>query len=505
MTASTISAIDVLLADHTPDAAWRRILLTHATLAHPARAAGVVSAPEFEGVELLDVDVLAGYELGVISTFYEYTLAVSSPDSRKSAGQYFTPDDVSRFMVSRAAGFGDGVWLDPASGVGNLSSMLASVQPDPERFVERSLLLVDRDPTALLIARTLLHLRFSVTNPHLFTDLAARCLLRDFLGDEPLPDFDFAILNPPYAAAPADLRFETFESRDWYVYFLERVMSKARGFVSVTPQNFTNGAKYSVLRRLLLDYDQLDVFSFDNMPDTLFRGVKYGSTNTNLHNSSRASVTVAVNNGGPRVHRITPLLRWAAAERGELFARAPHMLSAQRMTVDKFPKNYAALSDLYAAAREWRPLAELVSPKRTAYRLVMPSTPRYYISATKRALTRSSYREVFFRSQGDLDLCYPLLNSSYMYWWWHVNGDGMMLTKGLTESLPVPPTLCLQLELVAALEASELVNLTVKMNAGKPNENVKHPLDLVERVTATLFDAELAAALRATHRSNNTA
>lgn len=505
MSTEAIASIDRLLVDHTPLEAWRRILVAHALGSHPDRARGITDAPEFAGVEPLDKDVLAGYELGIISTFYEYTLAASSPESRKDSGQYFTPDDVSRFMVSQTANFGEGVWLDPACGVGNLSSMLASVQPDPEHFVQNNLYLVDRDPTALLIARTLLHLRFSDKNPNLFADLASRCIHRDFLGDEPLPDFDFSILNPPYAATAPDKRFVTSESRDVYVYFMERVMSKARGFVSVTPQNLTNGSKYGELRTLLLDYNKLDVYSFDNMPDTLFRGIKYGSTNTNLKNSIRASIVVALRDGGERAHRITPLMRWTAAERPKLFERIPRMLSEQRMTFERFPKNFSALTDLYLDSFSEMPLSYYLSDRPTPHRLVVPTTPRYYISATKRDLTRSSFRELYFESEEDLLLFYPLLNSSYMYWWWMVNGDGMMLTKDLIESLPVPNNMTAHPELVAALEQSEIDNITVKMNAGKPNENVKHPEELLVRLNEAYFSPEIARALLAAHSGSNTA
>jgi hypothetical protein len=40
--------------------------------------------------------------------------------------------------------------------------------------------------------------------------------------------------------------------------------------------------------------------------------------------------------------------------------------------------------------------------------------------------------------------------------------------------------------LIAALQKSEIDNLVGKMNAGKNNENVKHPLALIQRVTEYL-------------------
>ncbi|MBC3179870.1 N-6 DNA methylase [Corynebacterium lujinxingii] len=59
--------------------------------------------------------MLADLSIGEISVCYEALLASLDPASRRSSGQYFTPDDAAEFMASRAKDFGEGVWMDPAA------------------------------------------------------------------------------------------------------------------------------------------------------------------------------------------------------------------------------------------------------------------------------------------------------------------------------------------------------------------------------------------------------
>ena len=74
-----------------------------------------------------------------------------------------------------------------------------------------------------------------------------------------------------------------------------------------------------LLRKLLLNnFTTLDVYCFDNVPDNIFRGIKFGSKNTNTANSTRAGIIVARQNGNNKTFRITPLLRWRVKERQKL-------------------------------------------------------------------------------------------------------------------------------------------------------------------------------------------
>ena len=51
-------------------------------------------------------------------------------DKKKENGVYYTPEDISLVMSSRAKLFDDGkgIWLDPCCGLGVLAITLASIQ-----------------------------------------------------------------------------------------------------------------------------------------------------------------------------------------------------------------------------------------------------------------------------------------------------------------------------------------------------------------------------------------
>ena len=139
-------------------------------------------SPEFEGAGLLDRDLLEGLSIGEVSVLYEYSHAREDADARKSNGQFFTPDDVADFMASYARKFPQGRWLDPCSGIGNLSWHLIAQQDDPEEFLRTQVVLSDKDDLALLIARTLLTAAFQKTYPALFDDIRPNFVTLDFLS-----------------------------------------------------------------------------------------------------------------------------------------------------------------------------------------------------------------------------------------------------------------------------------------------------------------------------------
>lgn len=494
--------------------AWKNLTATHAHYGYPEKTANLIlSSPEFKNSTILDKDYLAGLTVGQISIMYEYSLAHVNPDSRKESGQYFTPDDVALWMAEHSRKFPEGVWLDPCSGLGNLSYPLAAMQDDPEQFIVNRLILADMDALALLIARALFTLKFHNKNMNLFNDLKPRMVEQNFLdNDKGLPDKiahlepDFVIVNPPYAAFKDD-RWETKQARDLYAFFLEVIIKNTKGYISVTPQSYTNGGKFKTLRKLIINnFNHVDIYNFDNVPDSVFKGIKFGSTNTNTANSVRASIMIARNVEEDEAQtRITPLLRWVSAERETMWQQVDSKLTPVIFTENIFPKNYAGLTKLYDEVQSdrWEPLANLISKTPTQYSLIIPSTPRYYISATKRKLSRSSFKEIFFNTEKDMNRAYVYLNSSLLYWWWRVNDGGMTLSTETLLTLPVEKALTVQSDLVKKLETSEQANLVIKINAGKPQENVKRPMTLIKELNERLFKKATADKLEAVHKNSN--
>jgi hypothetical protein len=88
-----------------------------------------------------------------------------------------------------------------------------------------------------------------------------------------------------------------------------------------------------------------------------------------------------------------------------------------------------------------------------------------------------------------------------MYWWWRVRDGGMTLSQETILSLPVP-NFPPSSSLAKALEKSELMNKVYKLNAGSAQENVKHPIDLIEELNR-LVSPEFANLLIQLHRNSD--
>lgn len=493
--------------------AWISILATH--LQGKPDLAYILQNPQFKSSKILKHDVLKDLTIGEVSVIYEYSVALVDSHSRKSNGQFFTPDDVAKFMAKFSAEFPEGTWLDPCSGIGNLTWHLVASQSDPEDFLVHKMKLSDKDELALLIARTLLTASFQSSNKDLFNAIENNFIAFDFLsvaegnqlglfGDEgnlqQIPEHDFVIVNPPYLAIKADDRFEVAKSADLYAYFLENIIKSSLGFISVTPQSFTNAHKFRELRELLLrSYMNLTIFNFDNIPGNIFYGVKFGSKNSNTANSIRAAITVAIPGKGKR--RVTSLTRWRRSEREQMFRSVKKTLSQVPFSADYFPKVSKRFQRLYVTVTPGRKLGDVLSPKPTNFPLHVPSSPRYFISALKKPVSRASQHTIYFNNAKDRDFAYILLNSSLAYWWWRVRDGGMTLSQETLKSLPFPEFNAAS-RLVKLLEASEIDNKVYKQNAGAAQENVKHPLTLVSQLNRHVIP-EFADILITTHSNSD--
>ena len=472
---------------------WMNIIFTHLTNKH--KFAYILESPEYRAARILPKNYIEGLTIGEISVLYEYSVALINSKSRKSNGQFFTPDDVAKFMAKFSKDFGAGIWLDPCSGIGNLSWHLVNAQRDPEKFLLNNLILSDKDDLALLIARVLLTISFQKNHLKLYFDIKEKFISFDFLSVsdngqldlfgskdylQKIPKHDFVIVNPPYLAVKKDTRFETSNAGDLYSYFMENIIKTSRGFISITPQSFTNAKKFQSLRKLLLNnYPNFKVFTFDNVPANIFKGIKFGSKNSNQANSIRAAITVASASAGKQ--RITGLVRWRTSERALVFDHIEEFLSEVPLSDQFFPKVSSDYEGIYRNLIEQPTLRTIAKTQKTKYPLHIPSAPRYFIPALKKAAKRASQKTIYFDSESDRDYAYMLINSSVMYWWWRVRDGGMTLSLETLMSLPLPQ-FKVDNKIVKALENSEKTSKVYKQNAGAAQENVKHPKSLVDQL-----------------------
>ena len=458
---------------------WLSAVATRVVTARPDIAPALL---EVLGVGLLETDHLNGLTIGEVGVCYEAFLSELDRDRRKSSGQFFTPDDAANFMAKQSESFGPGVWLDPCCGIGNLAWHLTGVQSDPAEFVRSSLILIDRDETARRSAVALIAADYAAEGDvNAVRELDVRSARRDFLSRAALPSHDFAIFNPPYARAEAKAGYETAHCRDLFAYFMERVAKTSRGYIAVTPASYLSAPKFQALRDVL-DRKSAggNIYVFDNVPDTLFRGYKFGSNNTSKTNFVRAAVTVCE----PKVDgwKITPIIRWQAAARARMFDECGLLLAPRRLGPHgewaKLGPGLEGVWDMLLSESET--LRDLVTSAATEYTLDVGLTPRYYISATHRTLDRGSKATLHFRSAADRDRAAVVLNSSVPYLWWRALDGGVTLPRRVLMSVPIPPIGEVDAHLLERLRASEDENLVMKLNSGRENENVKHPADLVE-------------------------
>jgi len=503
-------ALERLIAEFGLREAWLSILKTN--LIGREDLSYVFSSPCFKEAHVLADDLIAGLSVGEISVLYEFSHAVIDSSARKDNGLFFTPDDVAAFMASFAERFPKGVWLDPCSGIGNLSWHLVAAQEDPEDFLLNNMILTDKDELALLIARTILTAGFQRNESQLFHKIEDRFIVLDFLSvaEEAtlvslkgslgeIPIHDYVIVNPPYLQTAADPAFETRDARDLYAYFLENVIKTSSGFISVTPQSFTNASKFASLRQLILrHFSNITILCFDNIPGNIFPGIKFGSVNSNSANSTRASIMVALPDSG--TPKITSLFRWKTSERSRLFLEVERFTSEVPLTPEFFPKVSRVFEDLYLKSRSWKQMKAITAAGETEFPLFVPSSPRYFIAATKTKMDRSSQHTIYFPNEASRNHAYLAINSSLMYWWWRVRDGGMTLSRETLLSLPMPKFRT-RPELVARLAESEAVNRVYKQNAGGPRENVKHPPELLAELNLAVCSS-FAPQLMSAHENS---
>ena len=507
-----IKKLNTLISKNKIRNTWISLLATH--LAQQEHLEYILHEKEFNGAKILPFNLLEGLSIGEVSILYEYSVAYENSKARKLNGQYFTPDDVAKFMASYSYKFGDGVWLDPCSGIGNLTWHLVSVQSNPEEFLKNKVIVSDKDELALLIARTLLTISFQRARRKLFIEIENNFISFDFLsvadsGERNLfssmedlssiPKHDFVIVNPPYLACKADNRFETAKAGDLYSYFLENIIKSSKGFISITPQSFTNAKKFSSLRRLLLDrFPTMKIFTFDNVPANIFKGIKFGSTNTNQANSMRAAIIIA--HAKPGKPKITSLVRWKTNERVFLFKNIEKFLSDVPFSENFFPKVSREYKELYMSLAKDKTLSLICTTKKTKFPLYVPSAPRYFIPALKKPAKRASQKTIYFVNEADRNRGYMAINSSLLYWWWRVRDGGMTLSMETLLSLPIPE-FKLDLKVIRALENSEKTSKVYKQNAGAAQENVKHPKALMEKLNHAVIP-EYAKLLSSLHENS---
>jgi len=112
---SVSEQLDSLISKNGLKKTWLAILYTHLNTQN--KFSYVTKDSVFLKIKPLKNDLISKLTIGEISVLYEYSVSLKDSKSRKSNGQFFTPDDVAEFMAKAAFNFSPGIWLDPCSGI----------------------------------------------------------------------------------------------------------------------------------------------------------------------------------------------------------------------------------------------------------------------------------------------------------------------------------------------------------------------------------------------------
>lgn len=196
------------------------------------------------------------------------------PTTRSLMGQYMTPQLVATFMASMLMATGPNIHiLDPGAGVGSLFSAVVDRLCDRETRPQRiTVTAYELDPRLAEYARQALALcrqrcedqgiAFSgqVINDD-FIAVASNMIAGNLLSSQTLPQYNCAIVNPPYRKINVDSPYRLWlrqlgcETSNLYTGFIAaviRLLNPNGELVAITPRSFCNGLYFRSFRELLL-------------------------------------------------------------------------------------------------------------------------------------------------------------------------------------------------------------------------------------------------------------
>lgn len=434
---------------------------------------------------------------------YEAGLAYTNKIDKKEQGKYYTPEDVANLLADFFKDLSGENICDVCCGTGNLiKAYLKSIGEAKARklIADGHLYLYDRDSLALKITKASLAKLYGEREAE-----KIHCISGDFLDEGiHLPKKAKVISNPPYSMVKQlGQKWKRTEvskkTKELYAMFMEKIISESESSVLITPFSFLGSRKYEPLRVFMNDYTGM-IFSFDNVPSNIFNGRKHGVFNTNSTNSVRASITI-VEKPKPEQDlgfRISPLLRFQSSERERLLKKETLLdllpETKQLITTDQ-PMYSKVFKELEPVYKEWRAkaqgiFADLLTEEKTPYQLTIPTTCRYFTTATVRDLDRAGKKVLYFKDRESMDYGYCLFNSSFAYWYWMIFDGAITYPDYLLKTIPInfdKDLMEKHRSEIEAIQKSEDGYLSYKLNAKKMQETVKLPESTREELNHILF------------------
>ena len=461
------------------------------------------------------------FDFDNLGDLYEIALAHTNKINKKELGQYYTPKDVSDCMAKKLLSTFDinkNVLADVCCGTGNLIiSVLSQLNTDIvyDLFNQKKIYLYDIDSVALDMAVMKIAVKFiKKDDKDTYENIKKyiKCCYGNFLSDNiELPSNAFVISNPPYGKIPQKTVFwlscKTFTTGDLYSVFIEKIATQAHTAVIISPQSFLGCEKFSILREVLSMNMGGVVYVFDNVPASIFSGKKKGIFNSNTANSVRAAITY-MSKSLPKGFQTTPMIRFKNTERKFMFENLDSLVSntvyknsKPWLKIPKPLENFVdKLNDSNITVKD------LITDSETEFVLYVPTTPRYFVSCSSCYLNRQGFMEIYAKDKRSFDLLYLLINSSLSYLWWRMFDGGITLKKTTLLETPVPHVVSDITSMVQEGIKLQSECMTIKVNSGKQNENIKFPDEYRKHINSiflsTLQSNDLSDTLYSIHSNN---
>lgn len=440
------------------------------------------------------------FKISEIGHYYEMGLAYVNKTNKKNLGKYYTPSDVAKLMSKMLLRYKNiNSITDTGCGCGNLiiEFLHALKKQNKSIFnnVVNNIYLFDTDKTALMICKTKIK---AIFGKHIVPII--KC--GDFLNwKNQLPDNCCVIANPPYCIVRS---FKSTwknlpalkQSHDLYAGFIEKIIRKCTAAVIVSPQSFLVSSKFRVLRNLLSKNCNGEIYSFDNVPSTIFSGKKEGIFNSNASNGVRASISYLVKktpNSKQKGFKLSHLIRFKSSERAKVLniKYLQKQLGKKYQNLQKPLKCFAEYEHFVYSIIEKNNilLKDIISVAPTDYAICINSSSRYFTVATKTDLKRNGKYFIYAKDKKSFYILYSLLNSSYCYLFWRMMDGGILFNKSILLNTPLPK-LVLTKEIATYVDnmiEHEKEFFVYKKNAGVNQQSVKFPKKYREKLNSMLF------------------
>lgn len=439
-----------------------------------------------------------------LGELYEIGLAHTNKIDKKDLGKYFTPKDVSSLMAELLLENKIKKIADVACGTGNLIiEVLTQVKTsnlfDVIKFIkDGNLYLYELDALALKICLKKIEILLEENLSNYINVVKG-----DFLNKNiTLAENASVITNPPYSVIKQYKNVwkkddVLIQAKDLYAGFISKILDKCEHAIIVSPQSYLTSEKFSLLRTKMNSDFSGEIFSFDNVPGTLFNGKKHGIFNTNGANGVRASIT-NIRKDSEKGFSLTHLIRFKTAQRdiviNKSFLRSK--LGQTFQSLDMPIKSFKELEPMvYGIIPEKKYLSDLIEmdPKlqKSNFKLYVSTSARYFTIASKMKLDRNGYFIVYAKNEESFDLLYSLINSSYVYMWWRFMDGGILFAKRHLLTTPYNWELFNKIkkidDIIEEMIAQEPNYTTYKKNAGKNQESIKFPIEYRQKINNVFF------------------